>query len=84
MDGRLSPLPPGTWAPDSRLPRSSYFVLDEDAVARWSCTYSAAINPGVVWILTALEALPSSRSIDDREAQPLKGAQHVHGPRPPR
>ena len=51
------------------------FVLDEHGVIRWSQTYSAAVNPGVDGILSALEAMgateagPDSDSLDPARTQ---------------
>jgi alkyl hydroperoxide reductase subunit AhpC len=56
----------GVYDEQADLSARALFVLDEDGIIRWSFTCPAAINPGVGGILTALEALASPPSGDDR------------------
>src|SRR5438067_6320984 len=44
------------------------FVLDEHGVIRWSQTYSAAVNPGVDGILSALEAMGATEAGPDSDS----------------
>lgn len=60
------------------------FVLDGDGIIRWSHTCPAAINPGIGGILTALESMVFTRSVDRSVPAALKGESHVHCSRPPR
>ena len=72
VDVNLVPAPAWTRVPNTHgvVPITAHtprtlFVLDEHGVIRWSQTYSAAVNPGVDGILSALEAMGATEAGHD-------------------
>ncbi len=59
----------GAYRQQEGVSERALFVIDADGIVRWSYLSPIGVNPGAEGILAALEALPSSKSMDGKQEQ---------------